>query len=188
MIFERRHPDRPWVNRHAVTMLPTLLRRADSALEWGSGRSTLWFAARVKHLTSVEHDPHWYENVSRQIAERGVTNIEYIRQEFKDDDGAASPYVRVCDRFADSSLGFVLVDGWMREHCVLAVIPKIAPGGLLMLDNANWYFDWPTSAPASRYRLGHRGVMQEAAEILKDWRMLWTGDGVSDAALWVRPG
>src|SRR5687768_18165460 len=46
--------------------------------------------------------------------------------------------------FADGSLGFALVDGASsdaRGHCANAVIPKLAPCGLLVVDNVNWFID-----------------------------------------------
>ena len=56
LCYERAHPDEPWLTPAAIGLLATLLRPADTGAEFGSGRSTLWFAARVAALTSVEHD------------------------------------------------------------------------------------------------------------------------------------
>jgi hypothetical protein len=46
------HPDVPWLTRQAVEILEDWLKPGYVGLEWGSGRSTLWFARRVSHLTS----------------------------------------------------------------------------------------------------------------------------------------
>lgn len=57
MLFQRRHPDAPGLSPEAVSLLSTLLEPTHAGLEWGSGRSTIWFARRVAELVSVEHDP-----------------------------------------------------------------------------------------------------------------------------------
>jgi hypothetical protein len=59
-------------------MLATLLHPTDRGAEFGSGRSTLWFAARVAELTSVETNTRWHERVTNQLKECGVSNVEYI--------------------------------------------------------------------------------------------------------------
>lgn len=71
MADERRHPDAPWLTRTMVEILETWLRPGDVGLEFGSGRSTIWFARRVGHLTSVEHHPGWYAKVKQNLHELG---------------------------------------------------------------------------------------------------------------------
>jgi hypothetical protein len=46
LFYERAHPADPWLTPAAIGLLSTLLRPADTGVEFGSGRSTLWFAAR----------------------------------------------------------------------------------------------------------------------------------------------
>ena len=50
LFYERAHPADPWLTPAAIGLLATLLRPADTGAEFGSGRSTLWFAARVAEL------------------------------------------------------------------------------------------------------------------------------------------
>ncbi len=49
------------------------VRPEDVGLEWGSGRSTVWFAKRVAEITSVEHDPKWASIVRKRLC---VANLE----------------------------------------------------------------------------------------------------------------
>jgi predicted O-methyltransferase YrrM len=53
-------------------------------------------------------------------------------------------YVRQIEAWPDGSFDLVLVDGRARPGCVAAAIPKVAPGGAILLDNA----DYPRYAPA----------------------------------------
>jgi hypothetical protein len=61
--YEVAHPEEPWISQGAVRFLDANLDRAGAGIEWGSGRSTTWFVARLARLTSVEYDPGWAETV-----------------------------------------------------------------------------------------------------------------------------
>ena len=41
----------------------------------------------------------------------------------------------------DRSLGFAVVDGHYRTHCVRHLVPKMAPGGFLLVDDVDM---WPS--------------------------------------------
>jgi hypothetical protein len=184
--YERKNPDTPWLTPQANQILSTALLPTDIGIEWGSGRSTVWFSQKLKHLTSIEHNVQWYDRVKAQLAQRGASNVTYLQRPL--DGQADSPYVQAADTFADRSLNFALVDGELRQECLSAIIPKIAPGGLLVLDNANWYIDHPSRSPDSRSGKGHLDEDWAAVVAsLSNWRMIWTSSGVTDTALWFRP-
>ena len=77
-LYQRKHPTRPWLTQTANQMLETLLKPTDEMLEFGCGRSSVWFAQRVSRITSVEHVEAWAEKVRAMIAERGLANIEVV--------------------------------------------------------------------------------------------------------------
>lgn len=191
MLYEHGHPGEPWVTPESARLLASMLRQSDQGLEFGSGRSTIWFAQRVRHLTSVEHDKRWYDTVARQIRDRELANVEYILapRVQPDDLGATSEYARTALRFDDVSLDFVLVDGLYREHITRLVLPKIKPGGLLIIDNVNWFLPSRSRSPSSRtLALGPDGeVWTGIAQILATWRSIWTSSGVWDTAMFVKP-
>src|SRR5919108_1783395 len=74
-LYILRHPDHPWLDPAAIRYLEGALDRSMIGLEWGSGRSTRWFASRLKHLTSVEHDSSWHERVRDALTRHGVSNV-----------------------------------------------------------------------------------------------------------------
>ena len=49
---EKWHPDNPWLTNDAVELPDRLLMPSDVGVEFGSGGSTVWFAKRLRHLTS----------------------------------------------------------------------------------------------------------------------------------------
>src|ERR1700689_5131112 len=75
--YDRKTPDEPCLNPTANRILETLLVPTDGGLEWGSGKSTAWIASRIRHLTSMEHDPGWYDTVRRRLRESSVENVDY---------------------------------------------------------------------------------------------------------------
>ena len=107
----------------------------------------------------------------------------------KDNEGAKSPYVSIIDTFDDGSLDFCLVDGSHREFCALKVLEKIRPGGLLVIDNVNWFLCSDSDSPDSRsFANGPNGpIWKEERDRLSDWRKIWTTSGVSDTALFIKP-
>ncbi len=188
LTFERQNPDAPWLTRDAVHILDGWLRRDDEGLEWGSGRSTTWFGARVRRLVSVEHDAAWHRDVRRRLDEKGLTNVDYRLLGTEAVDGQPPAYVAIAARVEKPSFDFVLVDGVLRDACALAAIDVLKPGGLLILDNANWFLPHDTRSPAS---LGAHGTPTPAwaqvARRLGAFRCLWTTNGVTDTALFVKP-
>lgn len=188
-LYQRRNIDKPWLTPAANVLLDTLILPSDIGLEWGSGRSTCWFAERLEHLTSVEDNPKWYEQTKKQITDLGLVNVTYkLLMVEQEEHVQTSAYVRVCDDFEDKLFGFVLIDGSERDACAHAVISKIKRGGLLVIDNINWFLDHPTQSPSSRYGLGpvnEQWVQFE--QRVAEWRMIWSSSGVTDTAIWIKP-
>lgn len=189
--YEKASPDHPWLTCQANRILDSMLKPSDAGLEFGSGRSTMWFAKRLRCLTSVEHNPEWAAKVRRQLDEKGCINVDYrfIPQDVPDEQGGDSAYVRVIDEFAAESLDFCLVDAAYRDFCALKVIDKLKPGGLLVIDNVNRYLPSDTHSPYSRSLAdGPAGVVwKEVGQILADWRSIWTSSGVTDTAIYIKP-
>jgi predicted O-methyltransferase YrrM len=189
--YERSHPGDPWLTPEAIRLLASLLRRSDRGLEFGSGRSTVWLAERVHQLTSVEHDERWHATVSGTLRARGLENVDYVLapRDEPDEHGDRSRYTRTALRFGAESIDFALIDGMYRDHTASLVMPRIRPGGLLIIDNVNWYLPSGSRAPNSRTAAqGPAGrVWAQIAESLADWRTIWTTSGVWDTAVFVKP-
>jgi predicted O-methyltransferase YrrM len=186
-VWTRRNPDLPWLTAESIRLLSGMLRPTDRALEWGSGRSTRWFADRVADLTSVESDPVWYGRVKDSLVDRA--NVHYYFKECPA--GAPEPlaeeYAGVADAFSNESLDFVLVDGQVRDRCALKVLAKIKPGGLLAIDNINWFLPSTSRSPSSAKAFDGATKWREIAAALASWRCIWTSSGVTDTAIWIKP-
>jgi len=178
------NPDAPWLTADAVKILTTLLKPTDVGFEWGAGKSTLWFARRVSHLTSVEHNDHWHATVKERIDAAGLKNVDLVFASLEGNE--KSTYVQAIRNVKDASLDFVLVDGRLRSLCTLAAIPKIRPGGILIIDNINEYIPCSSYAPDSRREAD--GPKDEGwaslIDILRSYRCIWTDNGKSNTAIY----
>lgn len=184
LIVEARfEPSAPWLTKSAVQILQSWLRHTDGGLEWGSGRSTAWLATRVHHLVSVEHDERWFALVQEQLKAAGIRNVDYrLRRD-------EHSYTAVAREVAPESLDFVLIDGVFRDRCALAAISLVKRGGLLIVDNSNWYLPGTSVAPGTR-RVDEGTASPRWAEFatqVANWRSMNTTNGVTDTTFWMRP-
>jgi hypothetical protein len=187
-----RIPEKPWLTRDAVSLLEQWLSPNDVGFEWGSGRSTIWFACRTRHLTSVENNKGWYQRVQQMLLTQELRKLRYEFHEtnkMTEADAKDSSYVRAVLSLPDRSLNYALVDGWARDWCCLAVMSKLCVRGLLILDNANWFLPPPkphlSRAPNSR-SVKEGPATEQWAEFwqsVKPWRKIWTSDGITNTLL-----
>jgi hypothetical protein len=117
----------PWLVYPVLDFLAPRLRADMSVFEYGSGNSTLWWAARVREVVSCEHDREWYERI-RARAPANVT-LHHVPLEYGGD---------YCRRVAGFSGAFdiVVVDGRDRVRCALNSVVALKPGGIILWDDS----------------------------------------------------
>ncbi len=186
-LFESRNPGVPWLTQQMVEILSGWLKPTDVGLEWGSGRSTVWFSRRLAHLTSVENDPVWHAKVEAMLRENSAANVTLLLRTNE------AEYAGAADGIAPESLDFALVDGGIARHlCALRALPLLKPGSLLVVDNINWYLESESQAPGSR-RNGDPPKFDTAEwrqfqQAVASWRHVWTANGITETAMWIKPG
>jgi len=177
------HRHRLWLCPDAVRFLDEWLEPVDIGFQWGSGDSTLWLAKRVRHLTSVEHDPARARRVRVQLQAEGLDErVSYhLESHGNAMENFDAPYVRLIDSLADHSLDFSLVSGPLPSACCLASILKLKSGGLLILEKADEH-------------LSHNGELTtkkanwvDVVWHLAPWRQVWTTNGLSETAIFIKP-
>jgi len=181
-IYERRFPDVPWITRDAVRMLDDHLNATMTGFEWGSGNGTLWLLKRSKSLTSVEHHRAWSEAVKSKLEGAGIGNADYRYEN-------ESTYCHVIDEFPDRHFDYIVVDGLFRDVAMSKSMSKLARGGWLVLDNANWYLPSDSRTPQSRTREDGPAtkLWGQVEAKLASWKATWTTNGVNDTAIFVKP-
>lgn len=190
-IWRRTHPDVPWLTRQAVEILEDRLKPSDVGLEWGSGRSTVWFAQRVTHLKSIEHNDYWYNRVKKLLCDKGFENVELCYAPLEAKDGVKPQYIRVAAEQPGASLDFVLIDGRLRDQCTEVALLLIKPGGMLIIDDAARYIQHPFCCPQS-IEAQNGPPSQLWAKIVMELealgaKVIWTSDGVTATVFYIMP-
>jgi len=145
----------PLISFRAREWLDGNLKPDMAVFEYGSGGSTVFIAQRVRKIISVEHKRDWYQRASRFLAAQGISNCEYLLCEpenlssgtsvrysyqsytsFKAEGFGFRAYVKSIEKYPDKSFDLVFIDGRARASCIFHALPKIKPGGYLLLDNA----------------------------------------------------
>ena len=143
-------PERPWIVPQAVGWLGRRIRSDWRVVELGSGRSTVWLGRRAGTVVAYEDNDWWIERARTLVADRGLANVE-IRHLPVDE------YVRELAALPDESVDLLVVDflespDAERPDAVRAGMPKVRPGGYLLLDDS----DRPSYAPAHDLLAGWR--------------------------------
>lgn len=190
LLDEKVHPDWPWLTTGAVRFLDLWLNPNDIVFEWGSGRSTSWLARRVRSITAVEHNPKWLRIVQAEATKRSISNIDLRLCPRPEDDDGDSEYVAAINRLS-GEFDVVLVDGLTRDHCAQAGVGRLRSGGLLIVDDVNWYVPLPYESHCPLVRRQQDGaaspVWARFADTVGGWRMVWTTNGLKDTAIWLKP-
>ncbi|MEO1206165.1 MAG: class I SAM-dependent methyltransferase [Pseudomonadota bacterium] len=179
---ERRHPEDPWLPKQAVDLLDQLLRPTDVVVEFGAGRSTLWLAKRVVHLTSIESNQDWAKRTSDKLealARPGSQSVVFAETV----EDTVAPIMGM----PDASVDVVLVDGAHRDHCAHAALAKLKPGGVLVIDNVNRYLPHATSrSPATQREAAASELWDRVANDIAAWRHIYVSNGVTDTGFWIK--
>lgn len=130
--FMLAQPMAPWFVPDAVHFLESLLTRDLKVFEWGSGRSTVWLAMHGAHVTSVETDRHWFEDVSREVDQRGLQSLVDLHLT----DATGKDYADII-RSCGGPFDLVIVDGIDRVDCLAAVSAFVKSDGVIVVDNAD---------------------------------------------------
>jgi hypothetical protein len=104
--------------------------------EYGAGASTLWLRARAGDVTSVEHDLEFLEMLQPHLLAAGGHGRVLGRP--ISSTGTAAPteeYVSSIDT-VPGEFDLIVVDGRERVRCVAAALPRLAKGGVVLLDDS----------------------------------------------------
>jgi len=148
----------PWIVYEARRHIEQFLRPGMRVFEYGSGGSTLFYAAHETRVTTVEHDALWHDRVAERLRtlHPGVVDLRLREPErstgrqprdasdpasYASDDAEYAgctfrAYASSIDEFPDGHFDVVSVDGRARPSCLRHAAPKVRAGGLLVLDNS----------------------------------------------------
>jgi hypothetical protein len=168
----------PWWNYEAADFIRSNLSDGATVWEYGGGASTSWLMDLNASITTIEHDPIWYTtlvSLSQSTSVRNIPCTEFGTISSEAAEGFFDEYVHSIDACPDESLNLVIIDGRCRVACGQSALPKIEPGGFILLDDSD------------RHRYN------QLIDDLHDWdsfmfRGLKPGSwGVAETTIWRKP-
>lgn len=118
----------PWISYPAADFLDNIDTEQYSVFEYGSGSSTLWWANKAKTVISVEMNEEWYAYLRPKLPENSSVHLCV----------SGSEYPLYINRF-NCFFDIIIVDGAERYKSAVAAVLKLSEGGIIILDNADWY-------------------------------------------------
>jgi len=120
----------PWFTYPAIEYLESLDLVGANIFEWGSGNSSAYFSERCLSIESIESDEEWYEY---QLKIARPNQVIKLKQE------ASDVYPCAINEGEHPAYDIIIIDGKQRVRCCSEAIAKLGRGGILILDNSDWY-------------------------------------------------
>jgi hypothetical protein len=117
----------PWYRYPAIDFLEPRVTAELDVFEFGSGNSTLWWAARVATVVAVEHDAGWAETVGASAPE----NVEILMVPLERD----GDYCRTPQRI-DKLFHVLVIDGRDRVNCAIQGMSALREDGVIIWDDS----------------------------------------------------
>ncbi len=117
------------------------------ALEWGSGGSTIHFAALVpagSSWLSIEHQAVWFENVSAALKRRehNMVQVQLVVPDLPFEEGVEDGGEQTFRSYVDyptrtnMTFNFALIDGRARNACARVAWKMLSDDGVMVLHDA----------------------------------------------------
>ncbi|MDA9171057.1 glycosyltransferase [Alphaproteobacteria bacterium] len=189
LIYRFVHFKEPWLTPSAIKKLKKLIKNDFVGFEFGSGRSTLWFAKRCASISSIETSLIWKNKILNSAKKESLNNINiHLVDQLSED--FENYYLAEIQSIRDESLDFVLVDGKIRDLSTLKSIPKIKPGGMIIIDNFQRYLPSNSIAPFA-IGIKEQPLNKTWSKIYKlylsKWKSISTSNGVNDTVIFFKP-
>lgn len=116
----------PWVTYAFIDFINNRLNEKMTVFEYGSGNSTFFYAAKVKAVTSVEHDQSWHDKLHHSMP----SNVTLIHKELSYN----GTYSRAS--IQPEKFDIIIVDGRDRVNCLKQSIHALTDNGVIVLDDS----------------------------------------------------
>jgi hypothetical protein len=120
----------PWFTYPAIEFLDSLDLTEAFVFEWGSGNSSAFFARRCREIESIESDSNWHKYQLGIIAKNQHLRLAPEGQ---------NEYSCAINSGNHKEYDLIIIDGKQRALCAQYALNKLKAGGILILDNSDWY-------------------------------------------------
>ena len=120
----------PWYTYPAIEYLSQLNAKGLNIFEYGCGYSTIFWLSKGANVWAVDHDVSWFDYMNGQ-------NINAQDLYFADSSLAYASTISKPEILFD----LVIIDGAWRNECANSALSYLREGGMIVLDNSDWYTD-----------------------------------------------
>jgi len=121
--------DLPIVNYSVLKVFKQIATLKPRVLEFGSGRSSIWWLKHGATLTSVEHNADWYQIVSNKTSNSFGDKFHYIYKDKVIDYASAG---------GNDKFDLIVNDGHWRKECMeFALENNLNNEGIIYLDDSD---------------------------------------------------
>jgi len=117
----------PWYTYPAIEFIENKLSSKFKVFEYGSGQSTLWWAARVLNVISIESNQDWFLSINTNLPKN--VKLSLIEE--------SSKYVSEILKYPDNHFDIIVIDGVDRNACAETCINKLKKDGFIIFDNTD---------------------------------------------------
>lgn len=126
----------PWFTHPFLEVLKTWDLSDKEILEWGGGKSSLWWNTYAKRVCTIETNSEWIEEIYRlNNTLNKVYRRPILRQINEGDQNMVDYYTDVPD---DIKPSIVVIDGILRHECLVKAVTLPRP---LIIIHDNWQQD-----------------------------------------------
>jgi hypothetical protein len=118
----------PWFTYPAIEFLGQFDLRTKRVFEYGAGNSTLYWSTRCAQVVSIESDRVWHRHLAALVGSN--VRLDFVPE--------AADYSAALEREPEP-FDVIVVDGIERLACSRMALTRLQPGGLIILDNADWH-------------------------------------------------
>lgn len=156
---------RPWINKKAFERLKEILNYESIIAEFGSGKSTLFFASICRRVYSIETSMEWYNMLKNKLGARSNVYLA-IYAETDHNDGRS--YSMFLEGLCNEDLDLLFIDGKYRNYCIENQWKRIKVGGYLVIDDYHRYFKFQSKYGTILSRETVHEDYENCEKILKD--------------------
>ena len=117
----------PWLTYSFIDFITERLSKEFNVFEFGSGNSTLFFARKVKDVTSVEHNIEWYNKLKSKIPDNSKLILSISDR--------SEDYIARLKQ-SDKKFDLIIIDGIHRVDCCLSASNYLTDKGVIILDDS----------------------------------------------------
>lgn len=119
----------PWMTYPAIEFLQKTIQPHHEIFEYGCGASTLFFASKVKKVTSLETNKRWRDLIREKLTTK---NVEISLME----DGLENDLYENFAKNSEQKFDFIIIDSLKRFKCAQNCLSALKPDGMVLLDDS----------------------------------------------------